>query len=117
MFHAMRNDREFSRSQDEIFVTQLEAQLAFHHEEQLVFPLVMMPHEFALQLHELDQTVVHFAHDLGTPMLLKPAEHVGQIYRAGVVHDARSRTVLVSTTVENSPCRSARATSWTSSAP
>src|SRR6266550_1201207 len=76
----------------------------------------MVPHELALELRELHEVVVHGTDDFGTPLILKPAEHFGEIDLAdGGAHDARSRSVLVSTTAENSPFRSARATSCTSS--
>src|SRR6266850_1848212 len=114
MLRNVRDDDELARLDYELLVSELHAQPAFHHEEQLVFMLVVVPDELTLELRELHVIVIHFAHDLGTPLILKPAEHLGEIDFADV-HEARSRTVFVSTTVENSPFRSARATSCTSS--
>src|SRR6266568_1333799 len=113
MLDAMRDDCELPRAEDELFVFQLQAQPTLHHQKQLIFPVVMMPDELALKLRELHETVVHFAHDLRAPLVLKAAEHVGQIDFAD--RHSAARRVLVSTTVENSPFRSARATSWSSS--
>src|SRR5437588_7966260 len=116
MLDAVRNDDELAWLDHEVLVSQLHPQPALHDQKQLVLMLVVMPDEFTLELGELYEGVVHLADDFGTPLILKPAEHLGEIHLAdGGAHDARSRTVLVSRTVENSPFRSARATSWMSS--
>src|SRR6266576_3817015 len=116
MLDAVRNDDELARLDHEVPVSQLHSKPALHDEEQLILAVVVVPDELALELGELDQVVVHLADDLGTPLILKPAEHLGEIDLAnGGAHMARSSTVLVSTTVENSPFRSASATSCTSS--
>src|SRR3989441_10586835 len=114
MLDAVWNDDELARLDHEVLVSQLHPQPALHDQKQLILVLVMVPDELTLELGELDEVVVHLAHDFGTPLILKPAEHLGEIDFADT-HEARSRTVSVSTTVENSPFRSARATSCTSS--
>src|SRR5439155_8922870 len=114
MLDAVRDDDELARLDHEIAVSQLHAQPALHDEKQLVLTLVVVPDELARELRELHETVVDLPDDLGTPLILKPAEHLGEIDLADV-HETRSSTVLVSSTVENSPFRSARATSCTRS--
>src|SRR2546427_5469952 len=109
MLDAMRDDGELPGAEDELFIPELEAKPALHHQKQLIFPVVMVPDELALELRELHETVVDFAHDLRAPLVLKAAEHVGQIDFAD--RHSAARRVLVSTTVENSPFRSASATS------
>ncbi len=113
MFDAMRDDGELPGAEDKLFVLQREAKPALHHEKQLIFPVVMMPDELALELRELHEAIVHLANDLRAPLVLKPSEHFSQIDFAD--RHIAARRVLVSTTVENSPFRSARATSWSSS--
>src|SRR2546421_7514789 len=93
---AVRDDREFSGAEDQIPLAQLEP----------------VPDELALELDELHQAVVDLTDDLGTPVILKAAEHLDEIDRAN--RHIAARTVLVSTTVENSPLRSASATSCNS---
>src|SRR5216684_8934250 len=116
MLDAVRNDDELARLDHEVLVSQLHPEPTLYDQKQLVFALVMVPDELACELGELHQVVVHRADDLGTPLILKPAEHLGEVDLAdGGAHEARSSTVLVSTTVENSPFRSASATSCTSS--
>src|SRR2546422_780958 len=115
---AVRNDDELARLDHEVLVSQLHPQPALHDQEQLILALMMVPDELALELRELHQVVVHSADDLGTPVILKPAEHLGEIDFANggrACHDTRSSTALVSSTVENSPFRSASATSCSSS--
>src|SRR5258706_12680109 len=118
MLNAVRDNDELARLDHEVGVSQLHPQTALHDQKQLVLALVMVPDELALELRELHEVVIHRADNLRTPLILKPAEHFGEIDladRLGGAHDARSRTVFVSTTAENSPLRSASATSCTSS--
>src|SRR5689334_3923381 len=114
MLNAVRDDDELARLDHKVGISQLHPQPALHDQKQLILVLVMVPDELTFELRELHVSVIYFAHDLGTPLILKPAEHFGEIDFADA-HDARSRMVLVSTTAENSPFRSARATSCTSS--
>src|SRR5436309_1574599 len=106
MLDAVRNDDELARLDHEILVSQLHSPPALHDQKQLILAVVVVPDELALELRELHQVVVHRADDLGTPLILKPPEHLGEIDLAdggaGGAHEARSSTVLVSTTVENS---------------
>src|SRR5438045_6271009 len=67
------------RSDYELFVLQFESQPALHDEKELVLLVVMMPHEFTLQLGELDEAVIHLANDLRAPLVLKSSEHLSQI--------------------------------------
>src|SRR5258705_7636289 len=119
MLDAVRDDDELARLDYEVAVPQLHPQPALHDQKKLVLAIVMVPDELALEFRELHETVVYLTNDFGTPLVLKAAEHLGEIDfadgRAGRAHDARSKTVLVSRTVENSPFRSASAMSWTSS--
>src|ERR1039457_4289708 len=68
MLDAARNDDEFARMNDDLafdaILAHLHAQPTLDHEEQLVFVVVVMPHELSLQLHKLHVKVVHLAHDL-----------------------------------------------------
>src|SRR5437867_12023341 len=118
MLDSVWDDDELTRLDHEILVAQLHAQPALHDQEQLILAVVVVPDELALELRERHQVVVHRADDLGTPLILNPPEHLDEIDladgRAGATHEARSSTDLVSTTVENSPLKSASTTASTS---
>src|SRR6266699_3536337 len=79
MLDAVRDDDELARLDHEVAVPQLHPQPALHDQKQLVLPLVVMPDELALEFRELHEAVVYLADDLGTPLILKPAEHLGEI--------------------------------------
>ena len=57
MFNTMRNDDEFAGADclftlQTVCIANLHMQLAVYHHEQLIFRIVVMPHELALELHE-----------------------------------------------------------------
>jgi len=65
-------------SDRDLAVSELHAQPALQHEEQLVFHLVRVPHELALQLDQLDVEVVDRPDGLGAPQLLELSQLVRQ---------------------------------------
>jgi len=83
VFHPARNDHEFAGSHFEAalfsgFVAKLHAKFALNYQEELVFVVVMVPHEFALKLDQLDMLAVQFTDDSGAPMVLERGQLVPQ---------------------------------------
>ena len=70
-----RADREIC---DPIFA-QLDAHAAVEHDEDLVGIGVAMPHELALDLHELELIVVHPGDDLGRPVVAEAPQLVPEV--------------------------------------
>src|SRR5262245_29535470 len=68
MLDAARNDDELSRLDLTHFVSKLHPQQTGQDEEELVFGLVMMPDELALQLDQLHSLSVEFADDARSPV-------------------------------------------------
>src|SRR5207253_1089698 len=52
---------------------------AFDHQEQLVFVLMMMPHELALELDQLDVGIVQLAGDFWLPVFVEAGKLFGEI--------------------------------------
>lgn len=73
------DDDEFAFFDPDMSVPELHAKTAFDNEEQLVFVLMMVPHEFALKLHQLDELTVELANDSGAPMLFQQSELCAEI--------------------------------------
>ena len=74
------HDEELTRVEGDVAATKLDGQAALHHEEELVLVLVMMPHELALQLRDLDVLPVQLADDPRAPMLGEQAKLVAQVH-------------------------------------
>src|SRR5207253_2929756 len=79
-YHTPRDDHELPFAHPHLAVAELEQQPALHDEKQLVLQLVMMPHELAFDLDELDVAVVELAHDLRAPVLVELPEFLGQVH-------------------------------------
>src|SRR5258705_9541299 len=79
MLDSVRDDDELARLDYEVAVPQLHPQPALHDQKQLVLALVMVPDELALEFRELHETVVYLADGFGSPLILKAAEHLGEI--------------------------------------
>jgi hypothetical protein len=58
MLDAVRHDNKFAFLNDRIVIAESHAQGSFHHQEQLVFDLVMMPDELAPDFHRFYLAVV-----------------------------------------------------------
>ena len=73
VFDAARDDEELARVDDDFalgaVLVDSHPQRALHHEEQLIFIVMVMPHELALELHNLHIRVVQLAHDLRTVLI------------------------------------------------
>ena len=89
MVHAARHNHELPRVEPYVVVSELEQQPPFHHEEQLVLAIVVMPHELALELGELDVRVVDLSHDLRIPEVSERLEFPCQVH---ALHGALLRT-------------------------
>ncbi len=55
-------------------------QATFEHEEQLVRVLMMVPHEVAFELRELNVLTVELADDARAPMVCEVVQLLGEIH-------------------------------------
>ena len=96
MFDAARDDQEFAFVDYCRAITELHAQSAFGHQEQLVFVFVMVPDELALQFYGFDEAIVDFTDDAGMAIIGKQRELFAKV---DGVHQETSRawTSLVTT--------------------
>ena len=83
VFHPSGNDHEFAGSHFEAplfsgLIAKLHAKFALYHQEEFVLVVVMVPHEFALELDQLDMLAVQFTDDSGAPMFMERGEFVPQ---------------------------------------
>src|SRR6185437_8685762 len=69
VLHTPRYDEKLAFVDANIAVAQAHEQLALDHEEQLIFVFMVMPHEFALELHQLHLLPIELADDAGDPVL------------------------------------------------
>jgi hypothetical protein len=63
MLDSAWHDDKFPLLDPLMMVAEIHAQAAFDYEEELVFVLVMVKHEFAVELHELYMLAVEFGRD------------------------------------------------------
>jgi hypothetical protein len=97
VFDPVRNDDELAGAQINRAVSKLEAKAPTHPQKELVLGFVMMPHEGASGLDELDLLAVELSDDLGAPVFGDQSQLFGDVnfleMRAGW-----------STEVPDSPC-------------
>src|SRR6185437_11385127 len=79
MLHPTRDHDEFSLFDPFVAVAELHAKAAFDDQEQFVFVLVVMKHEFALQFIELHVLAVEFRRDVGLPVFGNVGEFFGDV--------------------------------------
>jgi hypothetical protein len=69
--------------QDVVAVLQLDAEVPGRDQEHLVGGIVLVPHELAACLDQLDVVVVDAGHDLGAPVVVEACELLLQVHIAG----------------------------------
>lgn len=74
MLEPSGNDKELSRLQPDVTVTELHSEAALNNQEQLVFGFVMMPDKWACELDQLHLLAVELADDFGFPVLAEKRE-------------------------------------------
>src|SRR6185312_11192734 len=94
VLHAARNDDELARADSDVAVAQFHDHAALHDVEHLVFGIMMVPGEVALELHELHVLAVQLADDARVPVVLDEAEFVAD------GHLVHSRTLLTVSRVD-----------------
>jgi hypothetical protein len=85
MLYAARDDYEFPFTHYGFVVAKLHAQSSFEDEKQLVLVFMMVPDEFAFELHGLDVAVIHLAEDARVAVIGEAAEFFFQINGVHVV--------------------------------
>ena len=91
VLHTARHDQELAFVEVDLPVTVFrvadhDLQPAFHHQEELVLILVVVPDELAFELGELDVLIVKLAHDFRTPIFGEEMEFTGEV---GFLHRER----------------------------
>src|SRR5262249_24371947 len=76
---SLRNDEKLVRLQRNVAVAKADSHPALHHEEHLVFLLVVVPDELALDLDELDRVLVDLSRKTRGPTFLEPGELFGEV--------------------------------------
>src|ERR1700683_407032 len=79
MLYTARSDEQLTGAENHVSVVHPDRQLAANDQEELIGVFVGVPHEFALDLHDLDLVVVEPCHHLGRPVLRDQRELVGKI--------------------------------------
>jgi hypothetical protein len=69
VFEAARDDAELARTKSDDAVAKLDSHFAAPDEEHLVFVVVMVPGELALELYEFHFLSIEFGNDFRPPML------------------------------------------------
>jgi hypothetical protein len=85
MLHAPRDDYEFALPHDGFVVAELHSQCALGYKKQLILVFMMVPDEFAFELHGFDVTIIYFAEDARVAVVGEAAEFVLQVDRVHVV--------------------------------
>jgi hypothetical protein len=80
VLRALRHHDELPRAHLPIAVTELHAEPPRHHEKELVLPLVLVPHELAGELDELDVHVIDLADYLRRPAVGEAGELLREIH-------------------------------------
>ena len=80
MLHAARHDHELTFPHHRLVVPEFHAQSPVHHQEQFVLVVVVVPHEFALQLDHFHLTVVYVPDYARITIILKLPELFSQIH-------------------------------------
>src|SRR5713101_626122 len=76
---AAGNDDEFTCPYDFLPVAELHAQLPLNHKKELIFMVVMVPHELALEFYSLHVAVIQLGDDPGPPVIMEASEFLVQI--------------------------------------
>ena len=79
MLDAFRHDEHLARAERHGAVAQLDVELAFEHQEEIVGLVVLVPDELALHLHDHDVVVVELRDRARRPVLREGRELVGEI--------------------------------------
>jgi hypothetical protein len=74
MLDPAGNHQEVSLHQVDAAVTELHPEGAVEHQEELIFLLVVVPHELAPELHQLHGLPVELGDNLRTPVLVNRSQ-------------------------------------------
>ena len=75
-----RHDEELTLVQQYVAISQLDREPPTQHQEQLIFPVVLVPDELALELHELDELPIQLSDDACIPGIREQAQLFLQVY-------------------------------------
>jgi hypothetical protein len=77
---ALWDDEEFARVERDVAIAELDHEAALEDEEQLVRMLVMVPHEVACELRDLDLLAVELTDDARAPMVHEEAQLLREVH-------------------------------------
>jgi hypothetical protein len=80
MFGFPRNDDEFTFLEPHMTIAEFHAESTFNHEEKLIFLVMVVPEEFALEFNELDKLTIELSDDPGTPGIFEDGNLFAEIY-------------------------------------
>ena len=80
MLDAMRNDDELTWVQFDHSVAKFDTKATPNAKEELVLPLMLMPHKGAAELHDFDFLPVELTNDLGAPVFGDERELLSEVY-------------------------------------
>ena len=84
----MWNDEELARIKRDDALAEMDFEMTLENEKQLVFVLVVVPHELAHELDEPDVLAVELADDARAPVLRELRELLGKVH---LLHRALAR--------------------------
>src|SRR5215469_5433706 len=79
MFDTLRHNSEFALAKVHFCLMELDQQMSFDHQEQLVFIPMTMPDKFAFQRSNLDVRTIELGKYFRAPVILKFAKFLGEI--------------------------------------
>ena len=80
MFDAARNDNEIPFAERNAPVAKVHPEAPPQHQEEFVFPCVVVPDKLTLKLHQLDVLSIQFADDARIPMVGKHLQLLAEVY-------------------------------------
>ena len=87
----MRDDEEFTFSQLDSLVSELDPHPTAPNEEEFIFAFVVMPRKDALELHNFDFLTIQLPNDLWAPMFGEGRKFLLKIY---LFHPAKCSTAI-----------------------
>src|SRR5688572_31951033 len=81
MLDPSRHDEELAFLDRHVPIAELHREAALHDEKQFILMLVVVPHEFALELHQLHVLTVQLSDDLRAPMSIEERQLLAKVDR------------------------------------
>src|ERR1700680_2804989 len=116
MLDSPGNDNELAFLQPPLPVAELHPEAAFRHQEHLVFLVMMVPDELALEFAELHHLAIEFSRDVRFPGFLNVRELLSNVYFFHAVPSEEFGSAALATDALDFRCTGRRAASRVSAA-